>query len=120
MLARIPPGRSGRSPARLRSSRSPVRRIERVNATMLVWRLFLGPILIAALAGLFVLDAYCSPTAPILWALACLLTWRSSWEMVQLLQTRFAPNLPLCVVASLAIVCANWIAPLANAPNPAQ
>ena len=84
---------------------------------MLAWRLFLGPILIAALIGLFTLDAHFGPTAPILWGLACLLSWRSSWELSQLLRTRCQPNLRLCVCAAVAIVSANWIAPLAAAFN---
>jgi phosphatidate cytidylyltransferase len=85
---------------------------------MLGWRLFLGPILIAALVGLFALDARCGPTAPVLWVLACLLTWRSSWEMSQLLRGRCQPNFGLCVFAVLAIVSANWFAPLTIAANP--
>ena len=85
---------------------------------MLGWRLFLGPILILALAGLFALDARCGPTAPVLWGLACLLTWRSSWEMSQLLRIRCEPNFGLCACAALAIVSANWIAPLTIAGGP--
>ena len=85
---------------------------------MLGWRLFLGPILIVALAGLFALDAHCGPTAPVLWGLACLLTWRSSWEMSQLLRIRCEPNFRLCACMALAIVSANWIAPLTIAAGP--
>src|SRR5260221_9761691 len=86
---------------------------------MLGWRLLLGPILILALIGLFALDAYCGPTAPVLWVLACLLTWRSTWELSQLLRTRCAPKFRVCVVAALAIVSANWFGPLTIAANPA-
>ena len=80
---------------------------------MLGWRLFLGPILIAALVGLFALDAHFGPTAPVLWVLACLLTWRSSWELTQLLKGRSEPNYRLCVFAAVAIVSANWAVPWA-------
>lgn len=86
---------------------------------MLGWRLSLGPILILVLVGLLTLDAHFGTTAPVLWMLACLLTWRSSWEMSQLLRVRSAPNFGLCVCAGLAVVSANWIAPLAIAANPA-
>ncbi|HEY2251707.1 MAG TPA: phosphatidate cytidylyltransferase, partial [Planctomycetaceae bacterium] len=79
---------------------------------MLAWRLFLGPILIAALVGMFALDARFGPKAPVLWALACLLTWRSSWELSQLLRSRCAPNFGLCGCAAVAIVSANWFVPL--------
>src|SRR5436190_19320421 len=85
---------------------------------MLGWRLFLGPILIAAIVGLFALDAHFGPMAPVLWVLACLLTWRSSWELSQLLRGRCEPNLALCVCAALAIVSANWFATLTTAGNP--
>ena len=84
---------------------------------MLGWRLFLGPILIAALVGLFALDAHFGPTAPVLWVLACLLTWRSSWELTQLLKGRCEPNNRLCVFAALVIVSANWIVPWTSAAN---
>src|SRR5258708_38680239 len=84
---------------------------------MLGWRLFLGPILIAALVGLFALDAHFGPTAPVLWVLACLLTWRSTWELTQLLKGRSEPNYRLCVFFALAIVSANWFFPWATAAN---
>src|SRR5438477_7712597 len=84
---------------------------------MLAWRLFLGPILILALVGLFALDAHFGPMAPVLWVLACLLTWRSTWEMTQLLRVRFEPDFRLVVYAALAIVSANWIVPLTVAGN---
>jgi len=76
---------------------------------MLAWRLFLGPILIIGLAILFRLDAWAGKSAPILLALACLLTLRSTWELVQLLRVRFEPSFPLLAVAGLAVVGANWI-----------
>jgi len=79
---------------------------------MLAWRLILGPILIAAVVGLFALDAHFGPKAPVLWILATLLTWRSSWELSQLLRGRSAPNFGLCACAAVAIVSANWFAPL--------
>ncbi len=86
---------------------------------MLAWRLILGPILIAVLVGLFALDAHFGHKAPVLWILACLLTWRSSWELTQLLKGRGAANFGLCVVAAVAIVSANWFVPLTLAGNPA-
>jgi phosphatidate cytidylyltransferase len=85
---------------------------------MLAWRLFLGPILILALVGFFALDAHFGSAAPVLWVLACLVTWRSSWEMCQLLRNRCEPNFAFCVCGALAIVSANWISPLTVAGNP--
>jgi phosphatidate cytidylyltransferase len=81
---------------------------------MLAWRLFLAPLLIGALIGLFVADGRCGDAAPILWLLAALLALRSTWELVQLLRVRFEPNFPLVASAALAIVSANWIVPLAG------
>ncbi len=80
---------------------------------MLAWRLFLGPILIVGLFGLFVADARAGDTAPILWGLACLLALRSTWELVQLLRVRFDPNLRLLMFASFVVVSANWTMALA-------
>lgn len=76
---------------------------------MLRWRLILGPILIALLIGIFTLDARTGPEAPYLLGLCLLLGIRSSWELVQLLQTRsFQPNLVLVTACSAAIIAANW------------
>lgn len=83
---------------------------------MLAWRLFLGPILIAGLFGLFVADARAGAAAPVLWGLACLLTLRSTWELVQLLRVRFDPNLRLLMIGCLAVVSANWTPALALPP----
>ncbi len=81
---------------------------------MLGWRMFLGPLLIAGLILLFCLDARAGSAAPVLCLLACLLALRATWEMVQLLRVRFAPDLRLLAVANLAIVCSNWMVPLAG------
>src|SRR5437879_160950 len=81
---------------------------------MLGWRLFLGPVLILVLLALFIADAWAGATAPILWGLACLITLRSTWELTQLLRVRFEPNFPLLACAAVAVVSANWIAPLAS------
>jgi phosphatidate cytidylyltransferase len=86
---------------------------------MLAWRLFLGTLLILGLIALFCIDAWAGETAPVLCGLACLLTVRSTWELVQLLRVRFEPNLPLLTVACLAIVCANWTFPLVLSDSPA-
>lgn len=76
---------------------------------MLRWRLVLGPILIAVLIGIFTLDAQAGPSAPYLLALCLFLAVRSSWELVQLLQTRsFQPNLWLVAACSAAIIAASW------------
>lgn len=75
---------------------------------MLAWRLFLGPILIAGVFALFVLDSRAGLWAPYLWAMACLLTLRSTWELVQLMRVRFDPDLRLLMIAGLLVVSANW------------
>jgi phosphatidate cytidylyltransferase len=86
---------------------------------MLAWRLFLAPILIGVVIGLFAADAWCGEKAPLLWLLACFLTWRSTWELAQLLAARFEPNYPLVAGTALAVVSANWIIPL-SAPASAS
>jgi phosphatidate cytidylyltransferase len=85
---------------------------------MLAWRLSLAPILISSLIVLFYADNRIGATAPILWALACLLTLRSTWELVQLLRARFEPSFPLLAAASVAVVSANWITPLSGPVGP--
>ncbi|MBS0262885.1 MAG: phosphatidate cytidylyltransferase [Planctomycetes bacterium] len=75
---------------------------------MLGWRLFLGPILIAALIGLFWLDTQRGATAPILALLALGLGFRSTWELVQLLRVRFQPQFGLTVGCVLAVIASNW------------
>lgn len=80
---------------------------------MLGWRMLLGPVLILGLIVLFWADARAGTTAPVLFVLACLLTVRSTWEMVQLLGVRFETNLWLLAIANLAVACANWTIPLA-------
>ncbi|MGE5193243.1 MAG: phosphatidate cytidylyltransferase [Deltaproteobacteria bacterium] len=85
---------------------------------MLAWRLFLAPILIIVLIGLFAADAWCGEAAPILWVLACLLSLRSTWELVQLLRVRFEPRFSLVASSALAVVSASWIIPLAGPAAP--
>jgi len=76
----------------------------------MLWRLTLGPLLIAGLAGVFYLDAHAGSSAPYLLVLAILLCVRSAWELVQLLRTRsFEPQLCLVTFGSLAVVLSNWI-----------
>lgn len=83
---------------------------------MLAWRLVLGPLLIAALIGLFVLDAQSGPAAPYLWALGVVLGIRSVWEMTSLLRTReLRPNFPLVAIGAVAIITANWWPHIASA-----
>lgn len=76
---------------------------------MLGWRLLLGPILIAALIGLFWLDARAGAAAPILLTLALALAARSAWELVQLLRVRFQPQFAVTAGCVVAIVAANWM-----------
>lgn len=76
---------------------------------MLGWRLFLAPILIASLIGLFWLDACAGQSAPILAALALALAVRSSWELIQLLRVRFQPQLIVAAGCVFAIVASNWL-----------
>jgi phosphatidate cytidylyltransferase len=76
---------------------------------MLGWRLFLGPILVALLGGVFYLDAYAGRTAPCLLVLCLLLGIRSSWELVQLLRIRsFEPQMGLVTLCSVAVIASNW------------
>lgn len=76
---------------------------------MLAWRLSLGPILIAALIGIFYLDARSGPTAVYLLVFSLLLAVRGAWELGKLLQTRnFAPNTWLAIGGTCLIVAANW------------
>jgi phosphatidate cytidylyltransferase len=79
--------------------------------------MLLGPVLIFGLILLFWIDARAGSTAPVLLILACLLTLRSTWEMVRLLGVRFETNFRLLAIANLAVVCANWTIPVA-APAP--
>src|SRR5437763_1974012 len=83
---------------------------------MLRWRLILGPILILALAGLFWADARSGNAAPVLWVLACFITVRSTWEMVQLLRVRFDLKFPCLAIAGIAIVSSNWAMVLMGRP----
>lgn len=75
----------------------------------MVWRLILGPVLIAVLAGLFYLDAHAGRTAPVLLVLTLALAARGTWELVELLRIRaFQPQLGLVMACNLVIVFANW------------
>jgi phosphatidate cytidylyltransferase len=77
---------------------------------MLRWRLVIGPILIAALIGLFSFDARVGRTAPILYGLCLFLVIRSVWELKQLLRVRsFAPHFWLATAGCVAIVTAGWV-----------
>ena len=77
---------------------------------MLRWRLTIGPVLIAALVGLFVLDAKAGRGAPYLYGFCLFLVIRSVWELQYLLKVRsFAPNFWLVLVGCLGILTANWL-----------
>jgi phosphatidate cytidylyltransferase len=76
---------------------------------MLAWRMFLGPVLIAAFIGLFVADARIGASAPLFSVVVCLIVVRATWELVQLLRRRFELNYLLLSGVSLAIVGANWL-----------
>jgi phosphatidate cytidylyltransferase len=76
---------------------------------MLGWRLFLGPLLIAALIGLFWLDARAGEPAPILAGLALALALRSTWELIQLLRVRFQPQFAVTACCVFAVVASNWL-----------
>lgn len=77
---------------------------------MLRWRLTIGPVLIAALVGLFVLDAKAGRTAPYLYGFCLFLVVRGVWELQYLLKVRsFAPNFWLVLVGCLGILTANWL-----------
>jgi phosphatidate cytidylyltransferase len=84
---------------------------------MLAWRMFLGPVLIAAFIGLFVADARAGSTAPFLFCLACFVAVRGTWELVQLLRGRFELNFALLAGVSLAIVAANWLTAVPASPG---
>lgn len=76
---------------------------------MLRWRLLLGPVLIAALAGIFWADARFGAASPVLLAFSLVLITRATWELMRLLRTRaFAPNGILIAVLSSAVMLANW------------
>ena len=75
---------------------------------MLGWRLFLGPLIIAALIGLLRWDVSFGKSAPVLLALALALAMRSTWELVDLLRVRRQPNYPLLWLLVLAVVASNW------------
>lgn len=73
------------------------------------WRLLLGPVLIAGLAGIFTADAWSGPAAPILCLLAVGLAWRGAWELSRLFRTRnFQVQTWLACSGSIVIVLANW------------
>lgn len=77
---------------------------------MLRARLVIGPILIAALIGLFTLDAKIGRSAPLLFVLCLFLVARSVWELAQLMRVRvFAPNFWLSMTGCLAMILAAWI-----------
>ena len=76
---------------------------------MLAWRMFLGPLLIAAFIGLFVVDARAGESAPLLLALVGFVAVRAVWELAQLLRARFELSWPLLAGLSLMIVGANWL-----------
>jgi phosphatidate cytidylyltransferase len=76
---------------------------------MLGWRLLLGPVLIAALMGLFWLDAKCGEAAPVLAGLASALALRSTWELIQLLRVRFQPQFTVTACCVCAVVASNWL-----------
>jgi phosphatidate cytidylyltransferase len=76
-------------------------------------RMTLGPILIAALAVIFWLDARAGATAPFLLALAILLTIRGLWEFADLLAARqLTVRFGFLCALGAAVVAANW-APVA-------
>ena len=75
----------------------------------MVWRLTLGPILIAALGLLFYADAQLGRTAPLMLGLCVFLCIRAAWELVQLFRIRsFEMQTVLVVTGSTLVVLANW------------
>jgi len=82
---------------------------------MLGPRLLIGPILIAALVGILVLDTRFGPAAPCLCVLAILLGVRSAWELVQLLRVRsFEPSLALVTACTVFVIAVNWLPRVCN------
>lgn len=86
---------------------------------MLLWRLVLGPILIAALVGILWLDARQGVLAPGLALLALALGVRSVWEMVALLRVRFQPAYGWLVLCTVVTITANWIPQLTSSASAA-
>ncbi|HEY3965470.1 MAG TPA: phosphatidate cytidylyltransferase [Planctomycetaceae bacterium] len=76
---------------------------------MLGWRVSLGTIIVAALIGLFWLDAQAGAAAPVLGVLALALALRSTWELVQLLRVRVQPQIAVTACCVLAVVASNWL-----------
>lgn len=73
------------------------------------WRLLLGPILAACVAGVFTWDHIVGRTSWPLLGFTLFLAIRSSWELVQLLRTRsFEPHMGLVVSGSALIIASNW------------
>ncbi|QDT37194.1 phosphatidate cytidylyltransferase [Stratiformator vulcanicus] len=75
---------------------------------MLGRRLLVSALLIPGAIGLFVLDAYLGPTAPILYLLAISVAVRMVWELAGLLRSE-QPSVTLSNLCVVGLITAHWI-----------
>ena len=79
---------------------------------MLVWRLVLGTVLVAAVAALCLLDARASVPGTWLFPLALVITLLASGELLRICRVRgVLPAAWAVYLGNLAIVSANWLRP---------
>lgn len=77
---------------------------------MLHLRLLMSAILIPATIGLFAWDHHLGESAPVLLALALLISARCVWEFVTLSRTAgFRPNMVLCFVSAWLLLLLTWM-----------
>ena len=77
---------------------------------MLGWRLLVSAILIPAFVLLFYLDHRAGDSAPVLLAIALLISVRACWELAELFRVRsFAPSFPQTAFLSCTVVASAWV-----------
>lgn len=84
---------------------------------MLVWRLTLGALLIAALVGLFVADSRVEPAGALVAVVALLLAWTATGEALALVAERHLEPSRGATLAGVTLVLLAGAAPLARAPR---
>jgi phosphatidate cytidylyltransferase len=84
---------------------------------MLVWRLIISACLIPAVIGVFYLDTWLGPAAPLLMVFVLALAVRGGSEAVDLLWTRsFTPNRLIVCTCCAIVACASWYGRVGFAP----
>jgi phosphatidate cytidylyltransferase len=80
----------------------------------------MGALLIGLVVGVLMLDQRFAPWFPCLLSLLLVLSWASTWELLQLLPPEIKPFPRLCYLAVTALVLANWAPLLASLIAPVE